>query len=124
MPASRSNVRFAPSLTAALLALALASPAFGQPAPAQPAPNDMCIRAPTIVSTDRVDDTTILFHLRDHQLWKNVLPSRCFGLKSEPDGFTYQPTDPSTEELCSNQVTIRLNTFRTTCLLGNFTRVK
>ncbi len=86
--------------------------------------NTTCIRDPDIASTTRPDDYTILFHMRDHVVWKNTLPSRCFGLKDEPDGFTYQPTDPGTEELCSNQVTIKLNSFHSFCLLGNFVRMK
>ena len=93
--------------------------------PALAAPgNTTCIREPEIVSTTRPDDTTILFQMRNHSVWKNTLASRCFGLKAEPDGFTYQPTDPGTEELCSNQVTIRLNSLHSFCLLGDFVRVK
>jgi hypothetical protein len=93
-------------------------------AAAAPLQNSTCIRDPDIAQTQRPDDNTILFLMRDHKVWKNTLPTRCFGLQHEPDGFTYQPTDPGTEELCSGQVTIRLNTFKTTCLLGNFTRMK
>lgn len=107
--------------TGFLFAMATLAP---PPAIAAPAPNTVCIRDPEIVRTDRPDDFTILFTLRNHQVWKNTLPTRCFGLHKETDGFSYQPTDPATEELCSNQATIRLNRYRSTCLLGAFTRIK
>ena len=93
-------------------------------AAAAPDPKSTCIFDRNIDHTDRPDDMTILFTMRDHKVWKNTLQVRCFGLHNEPDGFTYQPTDPGTEELCSNQVTIRLNSFRSFCQLGDFTRVK
>ncbi len=83
-----------------------------------------CIHDPDIVRTERPDDQTILFYMRDHTVWKNSLQVSCIGLKNEPDGFTYQPTDPSEELLCSNQVTIRLNSFHSFCQLGDFNRVQ
>ncbi len=108
--------------TATLLAaFVLSTPALA--AAAEPL-NGICIRDPDIDHTTRPDDNTILFTMRDHAVWKNTLPTRCFGLKDEPDGFTYQPTDPGTEEICSGQATIKLNSFKTFCLLGQFTRVK
>ena len=82
----------------ALVLLAVWTPTMAAPG------NTTCIRDPDIVNT--------------------TLPTRCFGLKNEEAGFTYQPTDPGTEELCSNQVTIKLNTFKSFCLLGDFVRVK
>ncbi len=91
---------------------------------AKPDPKSTCIFDRDIDHTDRPDDTTILFTMRNHTVWKNTLPVPCYGLHNEPDGFTYQPTDPGTEELCSNQVTIRLNFNQTICQLGDFNRVK
>jgi hypothetical protein len=85
---------------------------------------DVCIRDPDIKATEVVDDSHILFHMRDHKTWVNTLQINCLGLRNEPYGFSYQPTDPTTQELCSNQVLIRLNTRNTFCELGNFTRVK
>ena len=107
--------------SAALLALLLASaPALAAAA----AMNDTCINDYDILSTERPDDFTILFNMRHHIVYKNTLPSRCFGLRNEAAGFTYQPTVPGTQELCSNQMTIKLNTFGSFCLLGPFVRVK
>ena len=102
---------------AACLAV-LASPALAL------AGNSTCIVDRDIVQTTRPDDQTILFTLRDHSVWKNTLPTRCFGLHNEPDGFTFQPTDPGTGDLCSGQVTIKLNFSKSFCQLGDFTRVK
>ena len=87
-------------------------------------PGSTCIWERDLDHTEVVDDSTILFHMHGHKTWKNTLPVRCFGLKHEPDGFTYQPTDPSMQELCSNQVTIRLNSLHSSCQLGNFTQVR
>ncbi len=109
------------SIRAIVLAVVLLSPVVAH---ADPAPNNLCIRDPDIVSETRPDDYTILFNMRDHTVWKNTMPTRCFGLRNETQGFTYQPTDPTNQELCSNQVTIKLNTFHSFCLLGNFTRIK
>ena len=106
---------------AILCLTALVAPSL---AAAAPDPRNTCIIDTNIDNTDRPNDTTILFTMRDHSVWKNTLPVRCFGLHNEPDGFTYQPTDPGTQELCSNQVTIRLNFNQTVCQLGDFTRVK
>ena len=108
-----------PTVVACLATILLPSLAM-----AAPDPKSTCIFDRDIARTDRPNDTTILFTMRDHTVWKNTLQVRCFGLHNEPDGFTYQPTDPGTEELCSNQVTIRLNFYRSFCQLGDFTRVK
>ena len=86
--------------------------------------NTTCIRSYDILNTTRPDNNTILFEMRDHKIWKNTLLSICFGLHNEVAGFTYQPTDPGTDELCSNQVTIKLNTFGSFCQLGPFVRVR
>ena len=108
-----------------VLVASLATVAAAQPAPSQgaAAANGVCIREPDIVSETRPDDFTIIFKMRHNLVYKNTLPARCFGLKSEPAGFTYQPTDPGTAELCSRQVTIRLNSLQSVCQLGNFSRV-
>ncbi len=112
------------STTRAVTLLALATLALSPPAFAKLDSNNQCINERDIDHEVRPDDQTILFYMRDHKVWKNTLQVRCFGLKHEPDGFSYQPTDPGTEELCSNQVTIRLNSFRSFCQLGDFTPVK
>lgn len=108
--------------TALFLALGLL-PACAQARSAD-SPADTCIFGRDIDHTTIVDDQTILFAMRRHVVYRNTLASVCSGLKAETEGFTYEPTDPSTEELCSGAVTIRLNTVHNSCLLGNFVKVK
>ncbi len=82
-----------------------------------------CISAIRIDHTEVVDDSTILFHMLDHTTYRNKLTTRCVGLKSDPAGFTYSPSD-NNDALCSNLVAIRLNTYQSVCQLGAFERVK
>ncbi len=107
-------------LIAALLGLA-ACQHSSQPRAASAAP--ICIRSYDIFRTDIPDDSTILFILRDRTVYKNTLPFACTGLRLDTRGFTYEPTDPATDEICSNLVTIRTNTTHNVCELGAFTRL-
>jgi hypothetical protein len=104
--------RYATCLAAAL------APSIGLAAPAP-----SCISAIRIDRTEVVDDSTILFHMLGHEVYRNTLPQRCVGLRLDPQGFTYSPTDNS-DALCSNLVTIRLNSYGSVCMLGAFVRVK
>lgn len=38
-------------------------------------------------------------------------------------GFTYEPINPATGEICSNLLTIRLNTYGNACMLGAFEKI-
>lgn len=87
-------------------------------------PNGVCLRSPDIAQTSRPDDSTMLFQMRDHSVWRNTLLARCYGLNHPEESFTYQPTSAGTDELCSGQVAIRLNISQTICQLGNFTRIR
>lgn len=91
--------------------------------PAAAAPASVCISAIRIDHTEVLDDSTILFVMLDHTAYRNTLTSRCVGLRTDTRGFTYEPTD-NNDLLCSNLVTIRLNTSRQVCELGDFVRVK
>ncbi len=93
------------------------------PGLAEAAAPAVCISSIRIDHTEVVDDGTILFHMRDRSIYRNVLAQSCFGLKNDFKGFTYSPTDNS-DELCSNLVIIRTNTFGSICELGAFVRVK
>lgn len=84
----------------------------------------VCIRAYEIDHTEIPDDSTILFYMRGHKIWKNTLINRCVGLRTATSGFTYSPTDPATDEICSNLQTIRVNDTGQVCLLGAFTPVE
>jgi hypothetical protein len=58
-----------------------------------------------------------------HKVYKASLINRCVGLRINSRGFTYTPTDPGTNEICSNLLTIRLNDTGETCLVGAITPV-
>ena len=109
---------FSVQLAATLIAT---FPAMAQAADDQ---KSICIRSYEIDHTEIPDDSTILFHMRDHKIWKNTLIDRCVGLKINNRGFTYSPTLPGTDEICSNLQTIRVNDTGQVCLLGAFTPVE
>jgi hypothetical protein len=77
----------------------------------------VCIDPTGIDRTQIVDDGTILFHMKDGKIWRNTLPSKCFGLKIE-GGFAY---DVHGGEICSSLQTIRVLHEGTVCQLGDFT---
>jgi hypothetical protein len=104
------------SLFAAAVALSPALPALADKA--------VCIRTMDIDHTEIPDDSTILFYMRHHKIWKNTLVSRCVALKNNSRGFTYSPTIPGSNEICSNLFTIRVNDTGETCLPGEFTPVE
>jgi hypothetical protein len=83
----------------------------------------ICIASYNIDHTDIPNDSTIIFTMRDHTVYKNALTYPCTGLRLDNRGYTYEPTDPGTDTICSNLVTIRLNTYGNVCQLGTFTKV-
>lgn len=99
----------------ALPAVALADPGADA--------KSVCIRAYNIDHTSIPDDSTILFHMRDHTVWKNTLTDKCFGLRMNTRGFEYSPTNPGTDEICSNLQTIKIRDTGSICMLGAFTKV-
>jgi hypothetical protein len=98
---------------------ALKAPGSVENAAARP----VCLASYQIDNTTIPDDSTILFKMRDGSVWKNTLVSPCYGLRLDTRGFTYEATDPGSDTICSNLVTIRTNTDRNVCLLGAFTQV-
>jgi hypothetical protein len=105
---------------AAVVALSIGRPPAAEADPAK----SVCIPAYQIDHTDTPDDWTILFHMRNHKVWKAALINQCVGLKINSRGFTYTPTDPGSDEICSNLLTIRLNDTGQTCLVGAITPVE
>ncbi len=86
----------------------------------------LCIQSYNIQRTEIKDDATILFHMRDGTTYENDLPQRCVGLKLAPNGFTYAPTNPGTDEICDNLDEFRVNDGTGTgqvCLFGAFRKV-
>ena len=84
-----------------------------------------CIRAFDIDHTDRPNDRTVVFTMKDHSVYRSDLKVRCPGLAASVDGFTFSPTDPNTGDLCDGLATFRLNDVgHATCIFGPFTRLK
>jgi hypothetical protein len=111
---------FALGLFAAAAALAATVPSLADDA----SHKSVCIRSLDIDHTSIPDDSTILFYMRNHKVWKNTLVARCVALKNNTRGFTYSPTNPGTDEICSNLFTIRVNDTGEVCLPGAFTPVE
>jgi hypothetical protein len=97
------------------LALALSACAASGPPP-------VCLQSYRIDHTDVPDDSTIIFHMRDHTTYRAHTIDRCVGLSLDPRGFTYEPT-PGSDEICANLLTIRLNTTHAVCLIGTIEKV-
>jgi hypothetical protein len=109
---------------ACLTVLALSG--CNQPLPgaqAQAQPPSVCLASYNIDHTDIPDDSNILFTMRDHTVYRNHLDQPCFGLRNDTRGYTYEPTVPGSDEICSNLVIIHLNTFHNVCALGPFTKI-
>ena len=109
-------MRYTPRLLAASVLLAA-----GQAGAAGPA----CIRSFDIDHTDRPNDKTLVFTMKDRSVYRSDLGVRCPGLAASIDGFTFQPTDPGTGDLCAGLATFRLNDMgHPTCIVGPFTQLK
>lgn len=105
----------------AALIIAFSAPANLTMAESADNAKSVCFSILQISNTQAPDDSTLLFYMRDGKIWKNTLPDRCFGLKMNIRGYTYTPTNPTSDTICSNLVTIRLNDTGTVCMLGAFT---
>ncbi len=102
-------------LMAVVLGALVAAPAW--------AASSVCLRGYQISDTERPNDNTILFHMNDGSTYKVHTVGQCVGLAMDSEGFTFMPTDPGSDEYCSNLVTIRLNTTHSVCLLGDFVKL-
>jgi len=111
------------SLAIALLALGC-SPAATNPSAAEPGANlgaeptatKRCLPINRIYRSEIVDDSTILFHMRDGAIWKNELPNPCSGLRMQ-GGFGY--TTPL-DRLCDLDTIRVLGGSFSVCGLGRF----
>lgn len=105
-------------LVGGLMAVVLLAPATAMAA------KSVCLPAYQIDHTEVLHDSTILFYMRNHKVWKNAPINKCTTLSVNTRGFTYEPTSPGSDEICSNLVTIRVNDTHETCLLGEFIPVE
>ena len=102
---------------AALLALAGCSD--DEPAVANDAGavgNGVCLQTAQIDHTDIVNDSAIVFFMKDGKAYINTIRIPCSSLKME-DGFAYLTDTP---EICSNSQTIRVKNSGNYCELGQF----
>jgi len=107
-------------LTAALLgavALTAALPALAEG-------KSVCFPTYQIDHTSIPNDQTILFHMYGHKVYKANVINKCVGLSINSRGFSYSPTIPGSNEICSNLLTIRLNDTGQTCLIGEIALVE
>ena len=84
------------------------------------AAKSVCLPAYQIDHTQVLHDSSILFYMRNHKVWKNTPINNCSTLSVSTQGFSYEPTSPGSDEICSNLVTIHVNDTHETCLLGEF----
>jgi hypothetical protein len=82
----------------------------------------VCLQSYRIDHTEIPNDSTILFHMRDHTTYRAHLINGCVGLQNDTSGFTYEPI-PGSDEICANLLTIRLNTTHQVCLVGAIEKV-
>ncbi len=93
-------------------------------APLRAAPAaSVCIASYRIDHTEIPDDGQILFHMRDRSVYQAKIQNGCIGLRDDTRGFTYEPI-PGSDEICSNLMTIQLNTTHAVCMVGAITRIK
>jgi len=107
-------MNFLPAFAGAALVLAASAPADLPP----PAQSSICISARNIQRTEVQDDRTILFHMRDGQVFQNRLRQICPMLKTSP----YTQILHS-DQICANQQFIHVTQTGNTCALGDFTLV-
>jgi hypothetical protein len=77
--------------------------------------NSKCLWAYMVDHTTYVKPNTLLFHMRDGRVYKNVLSTRCDGLAFH--GFIYETRS---DEICSNSQSIRVLESHEVCQLGRF----
>ena len=82
-----------------------------------PAGNGVCLQTSQIDHTDIVNESAIVFFMKDGKAFMNTMRIPCSSLKME-DGFAYT-TDAA--EVCSNSQTIRVKNSGNFCELGQFT---
>jgi hypothetical protein len=108
------------TLTAALFGAAAATVAL----PALAEGKSVCLPTYQIDHTEVPNDQTIMIYMRGHKIYKADLINKCVGLSINTRGYSYTPTIPGSNEICSNLWTIRLNDTGQTCLVGDITPVE
>jgi hypothetical protein len=102
-----------------LAVLSVATPMMASAQTAAAPRNAICINGTDIESTSVPDDNTIVYHLRNGQVWKNTLKATCPNLKFE-HAFTEVIR---ASQICANAQMIRVHETGSICALGDFTLV-
>jgi hypothetical protein len=100
---------FTTALVAAGLAACVAVPAGAAP---------VCLQTILIDHTSVKDPNTVLFYLKNGQVWRNTLPAACPSIMLH--GFRMDISSGD-NKVCSNQMTIHTLVTGQTCSLGAFT---
>jgi hypothetical protein len=77
---------------------------------------NVCLNSRDIDRTSVPDAKTVLFHMKDGKVWKNMLRNDCAELKF--NGFAYDASPNG--EICGNLQTIRVLRSGEVCALGPF----
>ena len=108
-------------MKALFIAAALAGIGAGVARADPPAPppdhHPVCLWTYMIDHTHTVDPKTVLFTMKNGDVWKNTLPQACNGLTF--NGFEYVTRDGS---ICDNMQSIMVLRTHEVCMLGAFTR--
>jgi len=75
----------------------------------------VCLRALDVDHTKTPNDRTILFFMKDGNIWSATLKSDCPELRF--NGFEYSPTPP--DNICANAQTIRVLKSGAVCEIGS-----
>jgi hypothetical protein len=102
-----------------LAVLSIAMPMTAPVQAATSAAGPICINGADIESTSVPDDNTIVYHLRNGQVWRNTLKATCPNLKFE-HAFTEVIR---ASQICANAQMIRVHETGNMCALGEFTLV-
>ena len=84
----------------------------------------VCLQTNLIDHTEIPNDQTIMIYMRGHKTYKADIINKCVGLSLNTRGYSYTPTIPGSNEICSNLWTIRLNDTGQVCLVGEITPVE
>lgn len=84
--------------------------------PPMPDGEKRCLRIARIDRTQIVDDQTLLFHMRNGDIWRNRLPQKCYGIRMQ-GGFGYAT---SLDVVCDLDILQVLGGSRSVCGLGRF----
>jgi hypothetical protein len=85
--------------------------------------------APVCLSTIRIDhtdpardDSALMITMRDHSVYRAAMVGGCNGLYMDRRGYSYEPI-PGSNEICSNLLSIRLNTTGAVCIVGEIKQI-